>query len=185
MRHLDVDGRVLFRMVLALMMCIACGGAVRGAQAESLEGKLAATTDYVPQASAPVEQLVEVAQRFKIPMAVEWVETSGALTPAKTMPAGKRSVRELIEEIASVSPEHRVEVEGGLLRVYSPQAATHPFNFLNIRLESYDVKDDDLFAAEDRLRWAIRFELEPEKYRDGYAGGYGHGVPNVFLVPQI
>jgi hypothetical protein len=91
-------------------------------------------------------------------------------------------VKELIERIA---PEHCVEIENGLVRIYSPTEAVHPFNFLNIRLKSYSAKEADLFAAEDQLRWAIRFTLEPEKYRNGYGGGYGHGANHIFEIPKF
>jgi hypothetical protein len=172
-------------MISGLLLWAACGAAVRGARTESLEEKLETVTDYVPKAIAPVDQLVEVARRFKIPMGIEWVERPGTLTRKKTPPSGKRSVRELIEEIASVSPEQRIEIDHGLVRIYSPTEAVHPFNFLNIRLKSYIVKEGDLFAAEDQLRWAIRFTLEPEKYLNGYAGGYGHGANHVFQIPKF
>ena len=179
----------LLRMVVCtisgLVLCAACGAAVRGTQTESLEEKLATATEYVPKATAPVDQLVEVAQRFKIPMAIEWVEKTAAATRDKAITLDKRSVRQLLEEIVRVSPGYRVEVDGGLVRVYSPAEAVHPFNFLNIRLNSYSVKDGDLFAAEHQLRLAIRFTLEPEKYRHGYAGGYGHGANDVFEIPKF
>jgi hypothetical protein len=177
--------RVWGRMIIGLLLCTACCGVVRSTRAQSLEEKLGLATDYLPQASAPVDQLVEVAQRFKIPMAIEWLERAGTSTPNKAPPARQRSVRELIEEIARVSPDHWVEVEGGLVRVYPPVEAMHPSNFLNILLKSYQVNDGDLFAAEDQLRWAIRFTLEPEKYRYGYGGGYGHGANDVFEIPKF
>jgi hypothetical protein len=170
--------------IFALMLSAASGKVVRGALAESLEEKLATVTEYVPQAIAPVDQLVEVARRFKIPMGIEWVET-GAVQRDKAMSSQKRSVTELIEEILMASPGHRIEVYDGLVHIYSPAAAVHPFNFLNIRLNNYSVADGDLFAAEDQLRWAIRFTLEPEKYRNGYAGGYGHGANEVFQTPKF
>lgn len=165
-----------------LLWCAVCCGAAR---AESLEEKLRAATAYVPESVAPVEQLIEVAQRFKIPMAIEWVERAGTITPDTRLRARKRSLRELLGEIVSISPEHRVEVAGGLVHVYSTVAAVHHFNFLNFRLKSYYVNNDDLFAAEDQLRWAIRFTIEPEKYRDGYVGGYGHGPGSVFEIPRF
>ena len=84
-----------------------------------------------------------------------------------------------------MSLEHRIEVDERLVRIYSPTEAVHPFNFLNIRLKSYSVKEGDLFAAEDQLRWAIRFTLEPEKYLNGYGGGYGHGSPHIFEIPKF
>src|SRR6266545_2071775 len=177
--------RMTVCMISGLLLWAACGAAVRGVRAQSLEEKLGTVTDYVPKANTPLDQLVEVARRFKIPMGIEWVESAATATPDKTPPSGKRSVRELIEEIASVSPEHRIEVDDGLVRIYSPTEAVHPFNFLNIRLKSYNVKDADLFAAEDQLRWAIRFTLEPEKYLYGYGGGYGHGTPHIFEIPKF
>jgi len=168
-----------------ILLCAACGAVVRSARAQSLEEKLGTATDYVPKAVAPVDQLVEVARRFKIPMGIEWVERLAREKPNKPLPSRKRSVSELLEEIASVSPGQRVEVDNGLVHIYSPNEALHPFNFLNIRLESYTVKDGDLFDADNELRWAIRFTLEPEKYLNGYAGGYGHGANHIFEIPKF
>lgn len=174
------------RMALALLLCAACCcGAYGVAGAQTLEEKLGASTDFLPKESGPVERLVEVARKFRLPMAIEWVERAGDAATGKPLPARKRSVRELIEEIASASPEQRVETEGGLLRVYSPEVSEHPFNFLNITLRSYSVTDGDLFEAEDQLRWAIRFALEPQKYAGGYGGGYGHGGNDIFEIPKF
>jgi hypothetical protein len=172
-------------LVFALLLWATCGAAVRDAQAQSLEEKLGTVTNYLPKAVAPVEQLVEVAQRFKTPMGIEWIERSGTPRSDKNLPSKIRSVRELIEEIVKSSPEQQVEVDDGLVRIYSPIEATHRFNFLNIRLKNYSVSDGDLFAAQDQLRWAIRFALEPEKYRGGYGGGYGHGANDVFEITKF
>jgi len=91
----------------------------------------------------------------------------------------------LIEEIVGESSDYLVEPDGGLLRIYSRVAASHPFNLLNIRLDNYHVQDVDLFEAEDRLRWAIRFTLDPEKYKNGYGGGYGHGAGDVLEIGKF
>jgi hypothetical protein len=168
-----------------LLLWASCGAPVRGARTDSLEEKLGTITDYVPKALAPVDQLVEVARRFNIPMGIEWVERASIAPPEQTLPSGKRSVRNLIEEIARVSPEHRVVVDDGLVRIYSLTGSVHPFNFLNIRLKSYIVKEADIFAAENELRWAIRFTLEPKKYLHGYNGGYGHGANDILQIPKL
>jgi hypothetical protein len=180
-------------MLIALLLCAAYAGAFRYALGQRALGqsalgqlpeeKLKASTDYVPQASGTVNQLIEVAQRFKIPMAVEWVD--GEATPDEKLRSRKRSVKELLEEIIRASRDHRVEIDGALVRIYSPAVAAHPFNFLNLRIDDYFVKEGDLFAADDQLRWAIRFTLEPEKYKNGYGGGYGHGANDVFEFPKI
>ena len=67
--------------MFALLLGATIGGAVRGAPATSLEEKLKGRTDYLPQATAAVDQLVEVAQRFKLPMAIEWLERSPLIMP--------------------------------------------------------------------------------------------------------
>ena len=190
MNRTETDDRQgLVRMTACVMsgflLWAACAAGVRGARTESLEEKLGTVTDYVPKATAPVDQLVEVARRFKIPMGIEWAEREGAAAAEKISFSRKRTVRELIEHIASVSPEHCVIVDDGLVRVYSPTQAAHPFNFLNIRLKNYYVKHGDLFAAQDQLRWAIRFTLTPEKYLNGYGGGYGHGANDIFEIPKF
>jgi hypothetical protein len=172
-------------MISGLLLWPARTIAAQGARTDSLEKKLGIVTDYVPKALAPVEQLVEIARRFKIPMGIEWMENAGTAPGERTPLSGKRSVKELIQEIANLSPEHRMEIDGGLVHIYSPMVAVHPFNSLNIRLKSYFVKEDDLFAAQDQLRWAIRFTLEPEKYRNGYGGGYGYGADRVFEIPKF
>jgi len=176
--------RIAVCTVTSLLLWVASIGTVR-ARTESVEEKLETLTDYRPQAISLVDQLIEVARRFKIPMGIECVEKAATATAGKTLPSKKRSVRELIQEITSVAPEYRIDVADGLVRVYSPNEALHPFNFLNINLKSYDVNAGDLFAAEDQLRWAIRFTLEPEKYLYGYAGGYGHGANDVFEFPKF
>jgi len=170
---------------IVILLWAGCGAAVRGARTDTIEEKLGTVTEFVPNATASVDRLVEVARRFKIPMAIEWVERFRNPPPDQKLPSVKRSVRELIEEIVSVSPEHRVIVDDGLVRIYSPIASLHPFNFLNMRLKSYSVKEGDLFDAENQLRMAIRFKLEPEKYRYGFNGGYGYGANHVFQIPKF
>ena len=176
-----VDGSM--RMTVCILSCLLLWA--NGGQAQSLEEKLGAVTDYVPKAEAPLDQLVEIAQRFSIPMGIEWAERAATAPPDQTLRSEKRSVRELIEEIAGTSPGYRVVVDDGLVRIYPLMEAVHPFNPLNIRLKNYRVKNDDLFAAEDALRWAIRFELEPAKYRNGYGGGYGYGADRILEIPKL
>lgn len=147
-----------------------------------MEEKLRTVTDYVPKPNAPVDQLIEIARRFKIPMGIEWVEGAGPARRDESPVPGRRSISELIEAIA---PGYRIETDNELVHIYLPSAALHPFNFLNLRLKHYQVKDADLFDAQDALRWAIRFTLEPEKYLNGANGGYGDGSPEVFEFPRF
>jgi hypothetical protein len=156
--------------------------------ARSLDEKLQITTEFQPKTKTPREQLVEVAQQFKIPMAIEWFERDEPQdNPNEVVSkaqAVNKTVLALIKSIIAASGA-RTEVEGGLLRIYSPALSMHPSNFLNIALQSYEVRNAHLFDADDVLRWAIRFAIEPEKYRNGFSGGYGFGSPEVFQISKF
>ena len=154
------------------------------ASAQTLEERLNQQTDFLPRNASPVEQLVEISQRFKIPMAIEWVEQTGEqFKPGLVFKRG--TILELIRAVVSQSPDHQVISEGRILHVYSTEFVSHPFNFLNLRIEEYRVEDESVFGAEFSLRMAINMTLYPELYKNGYAGGYGGGYPDVFWKKNI
>ena len=126
-----------FCIISGLLLWAACVASVRGVPTESLEEKLATVTDYVPKATSPVDQLVEVARRYKIPMGIEWSARENAAPSDKAPTAKKRTVKELIEQIASVSPEHCVVLRDFRQRTKVPRSERlcHTFNPSQGRLE--------------------------------------------------
>ena len=69
-----------------------------------------------------------------------------------------------------MSPKHCVEVNDGLVRIYSLNPSCAPVQFPKYPTQELYREEGRPFAAEDELRWAIRFTLEPEKYLNGYGG---------------
>ncbi|HEY8225457.1 MAG TPA: hypothetical protein VIG25_09285 [Pyrinomonadaceae bacterium] len=152
--------------------------------AQTFKERLEQQTDFMPQNSFPAEQLIEVARRFKLPMAIEWLEqTKEQAKPQLTFKGG--SVLDLIEAIVRQSSEHQLLIEDRILYVCPPAVVSHPFNFLNLRITNYSVKDESLFGAEAALRTSINMMLYPELYKNGYGGGYGGGYPDVFWQKNI
>jgi hypothetical protein len=154
------------------------------AHAQTLEKRLNQQIDFVPRNASPVEQLIEIAQRFKIPMAIEWLEQTNERSKAMLV-FNKGSVLDLIKAVMQQSPEQQLIIEDQILYISAPAVISHPFNFLNLRIESYGVKNESLFGAEDRLRIGINMLLYPELYKNGYGGGYGGGYPNAFWKKNI
>jgi hypothetical protein len=152
--------------------------------AQTIKERLERQTDFVPQKSSPAEQLIEVARRFKIPMAIEWLEQTREQSNPQLALKG-RSVHDLIEAIVRQSPEHQLLIEDRILYVHPPAVVSHPFNFLNLRIPNYSVKDESLFGAEAALRTSINMKLYPELYKNGYGGGYGGGYPHAFWQKNI
>ena len=151
---------------------------------QTLKERLEQQTDFIPQNSSPAEQLIEVAQRFDIPMAIEWLDQTDEQSKP-TLAFKRGSVLNLIKIIVQQSPEHQLVIEDQILYIYPPAVVSRPFNFLNLRIDSYSVEDESLFGAEDKLRLGINMMLYPELYKNGYGGGYGGGYPHAFWKKNI
>jgi hypothetical protein len=185
MKSVMMYDRRLSRLIL-IFVALVCVPA--GVRSQTLEAKLEQQTRFVPQTASPVEQLVEVAQKFRLPMAVEWLEDSDIAPLPDTAAQAERpsiSVRKLIEELVNRSTAHRVEIEGGLVHVFAPSVVLSRFNFLNIQVESIHLEDANLFDAEADLRTAINLTLYPEEFKDAYVGGHGYPSDHVFTIGNI
>ena len=171
-------------LTLIFVLSIADPLSVAQTRGQNLSAKLEQQTDFFPQPAPPVEQLVEVAQQFEIPMAIEWLERSNA-KPQSVVPLSGGSVLQLLQAILQQLPEHELVVEDRMLRVFSPAVVSHSFNFLNLRISSYQVTDESLLGAQAMLRTKINMILYPELYKHGHAGGYGGASDSVFWVRNM
>ena len=158
------------RIVLSLVCIVAWSGPALFGQ--TLKEKLDQRTTFVPRALTPVEQLIEIAQNFKIPMAIEWLEV-GDSAAKPSLDSRARTVRQLIRGIIDQSAGRRIKIEDGVLHVFSPDELSNPLNLLNVRIPMYEVKDRSLLDAEAWLRTKINILLYPERYREGFGGGNG------------
>ena len=106
---------------------------------ETLTEKLEQQTDFQPQHRSPVEQLVEVAQKFKIPMAIEWLERP-AQASSITLAFDRGTVLNLLEAIVRRSPGHHVVVTDRVVYVCPPTVVEHRYNFLNLRISEHTTE---------------------------------------------
>lgn len=119
----------------------------------------------------PDEQLIEVARRFQIPMAIEWLNQA-TNKPAK-LEFERGAVIDLIKAIVDEAPQQRLVVESRIIRIYAPSAVENRLNFLNLELNGYCVSNETVYGAEFRLRIQIDEKLYPEYFKHGVNGGYG------------
>jgi len=150
----------------------------------TLKQKLGQESQFKPKAEVGLDQLIEVAQTFEIPMGIEWTEpTTCKVAPAT--PSTTQTVRQLLNDMVRRCPGYRLAIEHGVVHIYS-RFARHPNNILNLRLWRFKVKDGNVVDAAFELHLGIDMELHPEQYRGGWNGGYG-GYPSddVLAVPNI
>lgn len=145
--------------------------------AQDLEDKLDRRVDFIPWATNAREQLVQVAQHYKIPMGIEWVlETNEKQT--KPVPGNNSTVMTLLNSILQSAPNYSMTVRNGVVNVSDYRYTVDSRNFLNLRIDEFPLIKGNVYDAEANLRLAIKRKLHPEHYVGGSNGGYGYGVPD-------
>jgi hypothetical protein len=155
--------------------------------AATLESKLLQKATFIPTSKSALEQLIEVAQHYHLPMGIEWnseAKSAPAVNPLLWL-KDNATVQDLINAILQQSPDHHLTLERGVVHISQPELSAHPKNFLNLRIKSFDARQASLFSAEFQLRNAIHNRLYPEDFKDGFNGGYGSPHPHVFEAPNV
>ena len=150
--------------------------AATGTAAQDLQTKLAQRADFIPAAATVREQLVEVAQHYKIPMGIEWVPHAEE-KQVKLDADGAPTVQALLNLILQAAPDYSLVVNDQVVNVSQTRYAVDSYNFLNLRIEEFNLTKADVYAAEAELRFKIHANLHPERYVGGMNGGYGEGFP--------
>jgi hypothetical protein len=125
---------------------------------------------YDSDKTSTLEQLIEVAQQFQIPMGIEWADAPNE-TNVKPIHFHNISVKEIISRIANEKSGYRSIVSDGVVQVSKLELTNDPLNFLNVRFPNYAVEDDSLFEASYWLRVSIKRTLHPEVNIGGGLGG--------------
>ena len=172
-----------FRIAAVTLLTLLCSIVPPSVMGQTLSDKLEQQTGFQPLHGSAAEQLVQVAQEFKIPMAIEWLEEVDQ--PIAPLDFHKGRVLDLLAAIVRRSPEHQLAIRQKMVYVYPPQVANHPFNFLNLRIPNYRVTKQSLFGAEDMLKHSINALLYPDLYRGGFGGGYGGSQDNSFREANV
>jgi hypothetical protein len=172
--------RAIYNIAMAPLIILSLSYHVH---AGSLRQKLVQQTDYRVHANTPVEQLIEVARRFQIPMAIEWLDQP-ADDRAHKLDFGEGQLIELIKAIMAEAPQQAFRVENRFVRVFPPQASGTRMNFLNFKLREFCISHESVLGAAFQLRIILDEMFYPEYFKYGYAGGYGGGEW-LLLIDQL
>lgn len=157
------------------------------AVSQDIESKLSRKADFIPSGKSALDQLIAVAQHYRIPMGIEWVEQSNSAEIDAALPTRESSptVRDLLQAIVSRLPGYELTVQNEIVHVAPPVFAVDADNFLNVQIEEFRIKKESLFDAKEQLRLLIDMTLHPEKYEGGYVGGYGGAPDDAFAKNDI
>ncbi len=153
--------RALVSMALGIGMLVAVVHYPQSTSAE-LRAKLGQSVgEYELSASNLADALITTADRFKIPVGIEWVPDSETLRAIRQSWRGQ-TTRQVFEEIVAAYPGYEVRLEVGTLHVYRADFVDARENFLNIRVpEFFEIHHDISVVANARLLAAIRAVVSP------------------------
>lgn len=181
------------RIVTAAILLVApqfrCVSVTQGKVQDSIssQGRLRERVQHYTL-SAPdfVDALASVAGRFKIPMGIAWVNEPKART-AVNLSWENATAQEVIATITKGQPGYTMEVQGGVVHVFSRAAIPDQQNFLNLRVETFAVHDEFVDVASRRLSTIVNHLVMPPKASSaGYEGeGVGHSFAATIEYPKL
>ncbi len=129
-----------------------------------------------------VGQLVDLASALRIPMGIEgiWSSEEHAVPEIHLRHV---TAREALDQLIRQNPEYGWEVTPGGVHVFAHQTVDDQRNCLNIRLPHFLEKDLDLGGMSWMLKLEIKMFLHPERYVNGWGGGYGGYQPPEWKAP--
>jgi hypothetical protein len=168
------------KLSIALLILCSCGTLT---SSQTLEEKLALKVDTFNSVTKSIPlQLIEVAQRFNIPMGIEWSDDSEDKGPSQVQ-MRDITVGSLLSQILAQQPGYEFRLDDGVVHVFATHLLDDQYNFLNIRLREFSLEKANMGAARFHLWGAIVSHLHP---RGGYGGGWGGvSIYKDFDAPKI
>jgi hypothetical protein len=150
---------------------------------QTLQSKLTQNVvEFDSESTSTIEQLVELAKKFQIPMGIEWLYMENE-KPARPIHIRNVAVQDVLRAILQQQPGYQFTRSNGIVHVFWPSLIDDPLNFLNLRVSEFAIERESLFGAQHKLRTSIQQLLHPSP---GYGGGYGGaGLNDDFDVRKI
>ena len=136
-------------------------GAVQHGTPRTLHEKLQSTILDFDTSGKPMANLaLELAYKYNLPMGIEYV-TPVAVRGHVSLRFKRRSLREIIITIVEAVPGFRVDLSGGVVDIYSPQARHDPSNPFNVTVHSINISNVDTHLADAELLCSLARQLTP------------------------
>jgi hypothetical protein len=157
--------------LLVLLLAWPCFG-----QSAGLDQKLAASVHgYAITADSLAEGLLQAADRFKIPMGIEWISCPS--TRARLHVSwGDTTVREILQKLTETYPGYEMKIGNGVVHIVATTVSPNE-NFVLLRIKSFNIKDELAESARQKLRDFVRTSVVLPK--PGGGGVAGSLISNV------
>jgi hypothetical protein len=115
---------------------------------------------YETRGRSLADLLIEIAYRYRIPMGIEYLDTSAVNKPLHA--SYKRvSVGRLIASLTALVPGYRASFAPGVVEIYSPRARRVSSSLMNAVIPRFEVTDSDPSVASAKLFAALARQRDP------------------------
>lgn len=173
----------MFRSV-ALSWLILWGSGVVGAAVNptaeaALDEKLhSSVQNYSLSAQNLLQALARVSDDFELRMGIEWELASAPYHPV-ALKYDKVTPLQVIEDLLAIEPAYALSIANGVVHVSRKTLIDDKRNFLNLHVEAFDVSEEYVFHASNRLHqivFRLANQLTEEDPRAGCAGSSAVGA---------
>ncbi len=108
------------------------------------------------------EALTRIAADFELPMGIEWVRQPSAFRHVE-ISVKATTVRGVLDSLVKTQPGYTLAVRKGVVHVYRRNLMGDPHNFLNLRIDRFEVHDELGGMASRTLQTLVRRVVAPPK----------------------
>jgi hypothetical protein len=145
----------------------------RNAQSQTIDNFFAKLNTRVNEYQVTEENFLEalcrVSRDFKIPVGITWISTSVARQKL-SISWSDSTVQEIIEAISQTQPGYRVEIDRGIVHVFSEQIVPQQ-DFLLLKIPNFEITHQAIEVASVGLRELIKLTVSPPEPKCCGTGG--------------
>lgn len=125
-------------------------------------------TNYDNGGAPLIPTLLSIAESYDLPMGIEMV-TKDALERPVTVKLEAGPLSRLLDSCVALLPGFSWAQRDGVVHVFGPRELTQPSNLFNLVVPSFEIREQTLDAADEKLGMVVLIEVERPK---GVVGSY-------------
>jgi len=133
--------------------------------------------NYSLHAENLLERLAKLSDDFEIPMGIEWQVSSVPYRKVELQFVNS-TVIDILTSLVAIEPGYTFNAKNGVVHVSRVTIADDRRNFLNLQIDDFQLSDEYVFHANNRLRNLVvqLVNPAPEKTGTACAGSFGVGA---------
>ena len=161
-------------MSLILLQAPGTTSASSGSQrSHDLDAKLHTRVgNYTLNADNFLEALAQVATRFEITMGIEWSKSPATLQKVRLF-WDQADVQQVIETLVKNQPGYEFNIDNDVVHVYPQEAKSNSHDFVNLRIQKFQVRNVVIETASHQLRDLVRLTVSPPQMVSSEEGPKG------------